>query len=197
MKTLIVAAIRCSLMFTAVAVFALAHPVKANLITNGGFETGDFTGWTVFEIGTPFTAVVGGAVGGISPHSGAFQAASDSSGVFLTQSVTTTPGASYIVDFWLAAAAENGAISSSVLWAGSVIFGQAFFSSSGYTEHTFTLTAPSATTELQFFSSSLAGFFLLDDVSVNPAGVPDAGSTLPLLSFALLGVAVLRRKLRC
>jgi VPDSG-CTERM motif len=26
---------------------------------------------------------------------------------------------------------------------------------------------------------------------------PDAGSTLPLLSFALLGVAVLRRKLRC
>ena len=27
--------------------------------------------------------------------------------------------------------------------------------------------------------------------------VPDAGSTLPLLSFALLGVAVLRRKLRC
>jgi hypothetical protein len=29
------------------------------------------------------------------------------------------------------------------------------------------------------------------------AGVPDAGSTLPLLGFALLGVAVLRRKLRC
>jgi len=27
--------------------------------------------------------------------------------------------------------------------------------------------------------------------------VPDAGSTLPLLSFALLGLAVLRRKLRC
>jgi hypothetical protein len=26
---------------------------------------------------------------------------------------------------------------------------------------------------------------------------PDSGSTLPLLSFALLGVAVLRRKLRC
>jgi hypothetical protein len=41
------------------------------------------------------------------------------------------------------------------------------------------------------------GTFLLDDVSVNPAGVPDAGSTRPLLSFALRGVAVLRRKLRC
>jgi hypothetical protein len=29
------------------------------------------------------------------------------------------------------------------------------------------------------------------------AAVPDAGSTLPLLGFALAGVAVLRRKLRC
>ena len=46
MKTLILAAIRCSLMFTAVAALSIAYPAKANLITNGGFETGDFTGWT-------------------------------------------------------------------------------------------------------------------------------------------------------
>ena len=30
-----------------------------------------------------------------------------------------------------------------------------------------------------------------------PASVPDAGSTLPLLGSALLAVVVLRRKLRC
>jgi hypothetical protein len=30
-----------------------------------------------------------------------------------------------------------------------------------------------------------------------PVSVPDAGSTLPLLSFALLGLVALRRKLRC
>ena len=34
-------------------------------------------------------------------------------------------------------------------------------------------------------------------LQIGPAGVPDAGSTLSLLSFALLGVAVLRRKLGC
>jgi len=34
-------------------------------------------------------------------------------------------------------------------------------------------------------------------LQIGPAGVPDAGSTLPLLSFALLGVAALRRKLSC
>jgi hypothetical protein len=34
-------------------------------------------------------------------------------------------------------------------------------------------------------------------VNGRPVSVPDAGSTLSLLSFALLGVAVLQRKLRC
>ena len=52
------------------------------------------------------------------------------------------------------------------------------------------------------FQSSIIGLpgsaaLLLDDVSVTPAGVPDAGSTLPLLGFASLGLVALRRKLRC
>ena len=38
MKTLILAAIRCSLILTAVAALSIAYPARANLITNGGFE---------------------------------------------------------------------------------------------------------------------------------------------------------------
>jgi VPDSG-CTERM motif len=34
-------------------------------------------------------------------------------------------------------------------------------------------------------------------ITVGPASVPDAGSTLPLLGFALAGLGILRRKLRC
>ena len=43
-----------------------------------------------------------------------------------------------------------------------------------------------------FQSVTSFGLILLSlhDVSVTPAGVPDAGSTLSLLSLALLGVAV-------
>jgi len=53
-----------TLLFTAAAAVLLAHPVSANLITNGGFETGDFTGW----------AHVGGNVDGTNPYSGNFAA---------------------------------------------------------------------------------------------------------------------------
>ena len=42
MKTLIPAAIRCSLML-AVTALSVVYPASANLITNGGFETGDLT----------------------------------------------------------------------------------------------------------------------------------------------------------
>jgi VPDSG-CTERM motif len=56
-------------------------------------------------------------------------------------------------------------------------------------------------TALLFNSDGIASrsVWFLDDISVNPAGVgvPDAGSTLPLLGFASLGLVALRRKLGC
>jgi hypothetical protein len=56
----------------AAVALSFAHHASANLITNGGFETGDFTGWTVTGCCDTF---VGGSVGGgPSPHSGNFQA---------------------------------------------------------------------------------------------------------------------------
>jgi VPDSG-CTERM motif len=61
----------------------------------------------------------------------------------------------------------------------------------------FNVTASTASTDLSFLYTIAGGSgeIFLDDVSVTPVGVPDAGSTLPLLGFALLAVAALRRKL--
>ena len=104
MKTLIPAAIRCSLMFTAVAALSVVYPASANLITNGGFETGDLTGWTLSGQGTG----VSGTVSGIPPHSGNFQAfsAAPVGHALLSQNIPTTPGASYQLNIFLAIAGE-------------------------------------------------------------------------------------------
>ena len=83
-----------------VVALSVAYPAKANLVTNGGFETGDFTGWTLGG-DTGFDAVRGPF--GINPHSGSFQAVlSVSTGSFLSQMLALTVGTTYTVDFWLA-----------------------------------------------------------------------------------------------
>ena len=173
----------------------ITQSARANLITNGGFETGDFSGWTVFGIDND----VVGANPFTSPHSGNFQALFASGDNSITQNVTTTPGSSYVISFWLAPNVRQGGLPSvSVNWGGSNIFSESFTSPFGYTEYTFTVNALSSATPLQFqFSSIFGNVFYLDDISVTPVGVPDGGSTVSLLGFALLGVAVLQRKLRC
>src|SRR6266550_3746969 len=178
----------------AATAFSFAQPAKANLITNPGFETGDFTGWT-----HTFGLVVGTDLG-IPPHSGNFQAELKPSNGSLSQSVATTPGASYTINFFLALASAGPLNSFSVSWGGVNLLSLTNQQPFGYTEYTFNVTAsPGGSTALLFQYNTPLGneFWLLDDVSVNPAGVgvPDAGSPLPLLGCALLGLAGLRRKL--
>jgi hypothetical protein len=196
MNTLIVAAIRCFLMFTAVAALSVAYPAKANLIANPGFETGDFSGWTIFSHGL-ITSVVG-TFNGVSPHSGNFQGAFGGIST-LVQSVATTIGASYTIDFWLANRSTSPN-SVSVMWGGVTLLSLTNQSAFGYTHYTFAEAASTASTLLAFdLHTPNTSTWFLDDVSVNPAGVgvPDAGSTLPLLGGALLGLAGLRCKLSC
>ena len=202
MKTIILAAIRCSLMFATAAAFSVAYPAKANLITNGGFETGDFSGWTVSA--TDNDMVVVGSVPLIPPHSGNFQALAGVGINSITQNVATTPGSFYVIRFWLAAkifAQVDGVFSFS--WGGlTFTSGTTPPGIHPYTEFTFTLPALSPTTALQFQFSDpniTSNTYYIDDISVNPAGVgvPDGGSTVSLLGCALLGLVALRRKLRC
>jgi len=173
----------------------ITQSARANLITNGGFETGNFSGWTVF--GTDNDVV--GVQPFTSPHSGNFQALFASGDNSITQNLTTTPGSSDVITFWLAAnVRQGGSPSVSVNWGGSNIFSDSLTSPFGYTKYTFNVNALSPATQLQFqFSSIFGNVFYLDDISVTTAGVPDGGSTVSLLGLALFGMAVLRRKLSC
>jgi hypothetical protein len=169
----------------------IAQSAKANLIVNGGFETGDFTGWT--QTGnTNFTFVDG------EPHPpgnrAAWFGAADFGGIF--QSVATTAGAAYHFDFWLK---NTGSYSEAhAFWNGSEIFTLIDPGNFGYTHYQLTETAIGASTEIKFLFENNPSWYRLDDVNVSAAsGVPDTSSTFSLLGLASLGVAALRRKLSC
>jgi VPDSG-CTERM exosortase interaction domain len=181
------------LALAAAAALSFAHPAKANLITNPGFENG-------FP-GNPWTINNGAAVApGAGAHSGVFYGWLPSSGgnsPTISQSVATTPSATYAIDFFVACTAATP--TNLTVTFGGTVFSYLFTGISGYTHLGFNATASGTNTNLLFRVVSGVGTVSIDDVSVNPAGVgvPDGGTTVSLLGCALLGLTALRRKLRC
>ena len=173
---------------------------SANLLTNSGFETGDFTGWS----NSGFSGV-----NTFSAHSGNFGAYMGLTEVdtVVSQNINTTAGSLYDVSFFLQAftpksqshtnALGGFGTNFQVFWNGTLIFNLIGGDSFSYTQYGFTnLAATGSTTTLSFvynFSSdaSIEGgggslIYNLDDVSVNAAavGVPESLSTLWLLGPA-------------
>jgi hypothetical protein len=174
---------------------SLCDSIPGNLVANCGFETGDFTDWTLSGNGS-FT----GVTGGIYAHTGNFGAFLGPVGSdgYLTQNVATTSGNAYTLQFWLLN--EGGTPNNfdvSLNGGATEVFLLTDAPAQPYTEYTIPFVATGATA-LQFSFQQNPAYWGLDDISITPAvsTVPEPTSVVLLLS--LLGIAGfgLRRHIR-
>ena len=169
-----------------------AHAV--NMIGNGGFETGDFTGWTQAGntertgVECPGSAFVPlgncdaflGPVGG-NPDGGIYQ------------DLNTQVGRFYDISFFFQS--DGGTPSDFFVTFGTFTFGRLNPPANDYPKVGFVAAADSINTLLYFTFHNDSGFFRLDEVSVSPSVVPEPGSMV-LLGLALAGFGIARHRKR-
>jgi hypothetical protein len=160
---------------------AMAGAADAQIVVNGGFETGDFTGWTPFGE-TNIQGVWNG-----EPHSGVYSAffgADISSGI--SQNLNVPAGATLQVSFWLVN--ENGETpnSCSVTLDGQTVASVTDFTSLTYQQFTATITVANANPALVFTLSDPPYYLDVDDVQVTMTRACyancDDSTTFPVLN---------------
>ena len=154
---------------------------SSELVQNGGFETGDFTGWTLVN-DDGYDYVDNRDATGDSAHSGSYFAAfgqSSSDGICtISQTVPTARGTSYLLSFWWEVTSfyGNPATPNEFLatWNGTTQMNPFNTGVTSWTNQRFILTATNSNTTVLFGFTDDNSFLCLDDVSVVP--IPPAVS---------------------
>jgi VCBS repeat-containing protein len=155
----------------------LTEDAGPTVATNGGFETGDLTGWASSANVSVENLSLGGGFGNYS--------AKLSSSGFLEQDATTTAGQHYTLSFYVAGDAEASSTSFSAYWDGVQILAQTDVAL-GFTKYTFDVVgdALDPTTQLFFdFSGDGTGLFV-DQISIAPTPGPAVETTSGSIAFS-------------
>jgi hypothetical protein len=145
---------------------------SAGYIVNGGFETGDFTGWTL--VGDPQTTFVDTGF----THSGTYAAFLGETGGLgsLSQSFLTSIGTKYTLSFWFAGDGDDPSEFSASVGGNLLVDLVNPQFDIDYQKYQYAFIASGSSTVLSFSFRDDDFFLNLDDVSVDIASVPEPAS---------------------
>lgn len=180
-----------------------ALTAQGDSVLNGGFETGDLSGWSVNAAsGGSDYLVASSGFAGVSAHSGDYMLAVGAVGGQndLFSQVVTTPGDFYNFSFWLSNADGQNASYLTATWNGNELLNitpsQQNF---GWTQFSYTECATGPTSTIGFAGRNVPAWIMIDDVKVTSASaVPEPPVTIAgcllLLPCAYRAVRSIRRK---
>lgn len=155
---------------------SVTEDAGAAAIVNGGFETGDLTGWTAGGSIHVVQYEIGSTYGHYSAHLAP-------SGGTLSQSLATTSGLHYFVSFDLIGDTEATNAPFTVTWGGTTLVNLAEVQPGVY-HYAFDVVGDPSSTTLQFSYGDDAAGMILDNVNVNPATGPATATTSGTISFS-------------
>jgi len=142
--------------------------IGQSIVQNGGFETGDFTDWTLAGQGG---ALVNDEVttGTNIAHSGTYGAElGDPNLATLSQTLPTVSGQDYLLSLWLNNLGSAPVEQFLVKWNGVLLYNLVNPPAFQWTHLQFVVTASGASTVLQFGAQNEPSVFDLDEISAAP-----------------------------
>jgi hypothetical protein len=151
---------------------ALLTLLPSSLLLNGGFENGNFSGWTVSDTNLITIGTLKTNIGLV--NSGSYSAILGNSNTVgsLSQYIGTEFNQYYLITFTLANTSTTQSNYFNLYWNGAGIFNQTNLPDFNITPVQLIAKAPSMLTQLLFTFQNNGGYFSLDDVSVVLLTVP-------------------------
>jgi hypothetical protein len=143
-----------------------------NIVQNGGFETGNYSSWSLVDSGGPDLVDNGTKLTTVHTGSFAFAFGQANSSATLSQTLTTVPGQTYLLSFWVSNPQGGTTETFQTSWNGTTVYSITNPGVLGWSNQKFLVIATSTNTLLQFSVRNDPWYFGLDDVTVTPVSLP-------------------------